>query len=279
MHIHHVIPIEVKHLFPVLDGKLQELLRSLSEEEWHRPATSPGWQVKDVAAHLLDGNLRSISILRDKYYGDKPEHLSGYGDLVNYLDSLNASWIRAYRRISPVVLVQMLEQYGKEYNDLAEQLDPWHDAAFPVAWAGEEIATNWFHMAREYAAKWLHQQQIRSATGREGLFDPELFHPFVATYMCGLPYTYRDVAAATGTSVAVLVTGLEDEWHINKTDEGWVLRKSTRLQPDSRVVLDRETAWKLFAKAISPEEAAGLALIEGDRELGLPALGLVRVTA
>ena len=54
--IHHVTPIQVLPLFPVLDDKLSELLRSLSSEDWQQPTLARKWTVKDVAAHLLDGH-------------------------------------------------------------------------------------------------------------------------------------------------------------------------------------------------------------------------------
>lgn len=280
MHIHHVVPIEVKHLFPVLDEKLKDLLNSLSPEDWERYTIAKKWRVKDVAAHLLDGNLRTLSAARDKYHGDTPENIGGYSDLVNYLNNLNADWVQAFRRVSPQVLVELLEITGSQYAGYMNSLDPWAEAIYPVSWAGEEISANWFHIAREYTEKWIHQQHIRHAIGKEAeLLEKELFHPFIATTMCGLPYTYHKVEVPTGTSVAVRVTGIEDEWHINKTDEGWVLRKETRLEPDSRVTLDKDTAWKLFSKGISPEEALPKATIKGNGDLGRIALDMVSVMA
>ncbi len=279
MHIHHVIPIEVNHLFPVLDTKLIELLRSLPDEGWHRPTIAGEWNVKDIAAHLLDGNLRHLSLARDKYYGDIPEDIGGYNDLVAYLNRLNADWVKTYKRISPRVLTDLLETTGKEYTDYITTLDPWAEAIFPVAWAGEEISTNWFHIAREYTEKWIHQQQIRDALGKEPLFEKELYHPFIATMMCGLPNQYKNTAADTGTSVMVTIQELDEEWHINKTDEGWVLRRETRLEPDSKITLDMDTAWRLFSKGITPDEALEKVKIEGDEALGKVALGMVSVMA
>ena len=281
MHIHHVIPIEVKHLLPVLDEKLINLLHSLTPEEWHKPTIAPLWNVKDIAAHLLDGNIRSLSIVRDKYYGDKPGDIASYSELVGYLNRLNADWVKACKRLSPTVLIALLEQTGREYYSLVNSLDMWAEAAFPVAWAGEETSANWFHIAREYTEKWIHQQQIRDAVGKsnDDIMKTELFHPFIATFMCGLPYTYRDVKADTGTSVSVVVEGVDDEWHINRTDEGWVLRKETRLEPDARLTIDKDTAWRLFSKGITPESAAAKVKIEGDQNLGKKALHMVSVMA
>jgi len=278
--IHHVTPIKVLHLFPVLDAHLIQLLRSLTESEWQQQTIAAKWTVKDVAAHLLDGNLRTLSIIRDRYLGEQPENLGTYRDLVSFLNELNASWTKAARRLSPRVITELLEITGKEHHEVLSSLDPWEDAVFSVAWAGEEISKNWFHIAREYTEKWIHQQQIRDAVGRPGLMEKDLFYPFIDTFMCALPQTYRYVDATIGTSVMVRVTGDSGgEWHINKTEEGWVLRHTTRVAPNAVVTIDPDTAWRLFSKGISPEEALEKVRIEGAEELGKVALGMVAVMA
>lgn len=276
----HQPPIEVTHLFPVLDRELIALLRSLTEEEWEKQTIARKWKVKDVAAHLLDGNLRGLSIMRDKYTGVKPESIDTYRDLVIFLNDLNASWIEAAKRLSPRVIIDLLETTGKQYAELVQSLDPWEDAQFSVAWAGEEISKNWFHIAREYTEKWIHQQQIRDAVGRPGIMTYELFFPFIDTFMCALPHTYKYVDVPTGTSVEVVIaTEIGGTWHINKTDEGWVLRKTTRLEPNARLTIDPDTAWKLFSKGILPEEALERSKIDGDTDLAKTALGMVSVMA
>ena len=58
-------PILTAHLFPRIEARLIELLRSLGEEEWQAQTVSPQWKVKDVAAHLLDTQLRKLSLVRD----------------------------------------------------------------------------------------------------------------------------------------------------------------------------------------------------------------------
>jgi hypothetical protein len=54
------------------------------------------WQVKDVAAHLLDTSLRRLSLHRD---GDSSPHLMpGPDGLLPFLNRLNAEWtVAAYR--------------------------------------------------------------------------------------------------------------------------------------------------------------------------------------
>lgn len=280
MEIHHVQPIEVLPLFEKLDEKLIELLSSLTPEEWQKPTIAAKWQVKDIAAHLLDGNLRSLSLLRDQYNPAAGVKIEIYADLVTYLNQLNNDWVVAAKRLSPQVLTALLESTGKEYIAFLHTLDPWADALFSVAWAGEEISKNWFHIAREYTEKWIHQQQIRDAVGKPGIMTKELFYPFMDTFMCALPQTYKYIEADTGASVEVEVTGeAGGVWHINKTDEGWVLRNHTRLEPNARVSIDPDTAWRLFSKGLKPDQALARVSITGDERLGRVALGMVSVMA
>jgi uncharacterized damage-inducible protein DinB len=107
--------IETLPLFPKLDQKLIELLRSLSKEDWNRPTLAKLWTVKDIASHLLDGNFRAISLMRDGYNGLSHGVINSYHDLVSFLNNLNADWVKATNRLSSHVLTDLLEETGKEY--------------------------------------------------------------------------------------------------------------------------------------------------------------------
>jgi len=54
--------IHTAHLFQILDDKLIELLRSLQPIDWDKPTLAKRWTVKDIAAHLLDTNVRSLAM-------------------------------------------------------------------------------------------------------------------------------------------------------------------------------------------------------------------------
>lgn len=153
--------IPTLHLFPLLDNKLITLLQSLSDRDWQLPTRAKLWTVKDVASHLLDGNLRTLSISRDKYFGESTSGINNYKDVVSFLNRLNADWITATKRLSPATLIELLAFSGKRYHDHLSTLDSFSKAVFPVAWAGEAESKNWFHISREYTEKWHHQQQIR----------------------------------------------------------------------------------------------------------------------
>ena len=274
------VEIKTLHLFPIIDKMLIELLSSLTDEEWGSQTVAKLWKVKDVASHLLDGNLRALSISRDGYFGDKPENINSYNDLVAYLNGLNMSWTNATKRVSPNVLTALLETTGKEYTEHLNTLEPFEDAVFSVAWAGQETSPNWFHMAREYTEKFLHQQQIRDAVRKSGIMTKELFYPFIDTLMHAFPYTFTTVAAESGTVVSLeITTGIGGLWSIVKKDEGWFLDKTENLNAHSSVIIDPDTAWKLFSKSWKPEDVKDKVKISGDKKLGERVLEIVAVMA
>ncbi len=274
------IKIETLHLFSILDSKLIELLKSLTIEEWENQTVAKLWKVKDVASHLLDGNLRGLSASRDKYFGEKPENVSSYQDLVGFLNHLNMSWTSATKRLSPQVIIELLEITGKVYTEHLQALDPFENAIFSVAWAGQETSPNWFHIAREYTEKFLHQQQIRDAVGKEGIMTKELFYPFVDTFMFAFPHTFIDIPAENGTIVSIEVsTDIGGVWNIIRSDHGWNLDKNIHIDMHAKVSIDPETLWKLFSKSWKPEQVMDKVKISGDTNLAHQALQIVAVMA
>lgn len=255
-------------------------MRSLTPAQWELPTLARQWTVKDVAAHLLDGNVRTISMLRDGYLLKPGQPVQSYRELVDYLNGLNADWVNAARRMSPGLLTDWLEQSGPACRAELEKLDPWADAVFAVSWAGEERSANWFHIARDYTERFHHQMQIRHAVGAPGLFEPELYHPFIATLLRGLPHAYRNVSARNGTLVCVNITGdAGGNWFLQRGEERWALIEDPGIRSASMVTLDPDTAWRLFTKGITPELARSAVQVTGDESLALPALSMVAVMA
>ncbi|NOT45466.1 MAG: hypothetical protein HOP14_12765 [Acidobacteria bacterium] len=58
-------PTYTADLLAPLHDELVQLLRGLPPEAWDRPTVAGAWRVRDVVAHLLDGQLRTLSALRD----------------------------------------------------------------------------------------------------------------------------------------------------------------------------------------------------------------------
>jgi hypothetical protein len=60
-------PILCAPIIRRVDQYLIELLASLDSSEWDLPTIAPQWQVRDVAAHLLDTAIRKLSGGRDQW--------------------------------------------------------------------------------------------------------------------------------------------------------------------------------------------------------------------
>lgn len=275
------IPIPTVHLFPKLDQFLLDFLRSLSLPDWEKQTIVPHWTIKDIAAHLLDGNLRTLSISRDQHFGEQPNPIESYGDLVAYLNRLNADWVKAFKRVSPTLLIELLELTGAQYNTYLSTLNPYTPAIFSVAWAGEEESKNWFHIAREYTEKWHHQQQMRLAMGQEEvLYAPDLYFPYLDTSMRALPHHYRNVEAATGAMIAFAVKGVPNaQWHLQRGENAWVLSKTLDQSPIASVSIDGTIAWRMLTKGIAKAEAAKRVEIEGEQKLGAVVIDMLAVMA
>ena len=274
------IPIDTRSLFQSLDNKLIELLKSLESEDWNRQTVAKEWRVKDVASHLLDGNLRTLSIQRDRYFGETPPKIQEYQDLVGWLNQLNADWVNATKRISPSVLVLLLEATGELTSEYFASLDPWNTAIFPVDWAGESTSYNWMHTAREYTEKWHHQQQIRDATRREGIITKEFFYPVMNTFFQALPYTFRDTEAETGTVIkSSIMSQAGGTWFLTKAPDAWLLTSHPKQEPAASVEIPIEISWKLFSKSLRPDDVTKQITIKGDKRLGRKVLDMVSVMA
>lgn len=272
--------IQTVHLFPVLDHHLISLLRSLSQEDWNRPTVAKLWTVKDVAAHLLDGNCRMISMVRDGYLLPPDREINSYESLVGFLNQLNADWVKASRRLSPALLTELLEITGREYARIVASLDLQAEALFAVSWAGESTSLNWFHIAREYTEKFHHQQQIRDAVSKEGIMTKELFYPFIDTLMRGLPHAYRNMHPDSPKTIQVQIESeIGGDWYLTYSDKAWQLSNNVVGLVDASIKIPPAVAWKLFTKGLSPEVAAKTCTLSGETTLLQPALNLVAVMA
>lgn len=270
-------PILCAHLLRRVDKHLIDLLRSLTPSEWDSQTIAPLWKVRDVAAHLLDTALRKLSMVRDSCYVE-PVDLRSPEDVITLVNRLNREGVTVYRRLSPAVLIDMMETVCDQSARFHESLEPFGPAAFNVSWAGEETSLNWFDTARELTERWHHQQQIRVATNRPGIMTPELFHPVLDCFVRGLPYVYRHTEAPTGTVLLLEITGeCGGRWLLSRGSTTWGFLRRSIGAVACRVVMPEELAWRLFTKGANRDSARAQIEIEGNRELGEKVLHLTAI--
>jgi uncharacterized protein (TIGR03083 family) len=269
-------PILTAELFPELRQRLLALLASLGDEEWRRPTAARLWNVKDVALHLLGGDIGNLSRRRDGF--ELPAPVESSPELVAFINQLNASWVAAGQRLSPRLLVELTEHVGRQTDEYFLSLDPFAPGG-AVSWAGPQRAPEWLDVAREYTERWHHQQQIRDATGREGLYEERLFAPVIDTFLRALPHTFRGVDAPEGTQLELSLSGPGGGSWVLERRGLWTLFRGSAARPSALVSIASTDAWKVFTRGLRDREAMSRAEITGDPVLGAKVLETVSVIA
>lgn len=270
--------MDTRMLFQPLQEKYMELLTGLKEKHWNKETLASKWTVKDIVSHLLDGDLRVLSMQRDQFFGVKQADGDDYRSIVKWLNEMNQEWVSATKRLSPRVLLELTQVIAPMVSDYFEKLDLFDEAVFPVSWVGETKSLNWMHIAREYTERWHHQQQIREAIGADdSLLQRRFFHPMISTFMLALPHHFRNYDAPPGTVVEVLIAS--DAWYLVRERDHWAFQSSKKKEIATTVAIPKELSWKLFCKNIRPPQIRNQVQINGDQEMGLKVLEMVAVMA
>jgi len=252
--------IDTSPLLPRLRSELTALLAGLSADEWMRPTACPGWPVHAVASHLLGVELGNVSVRRDHWAlgpskGEDPDA---------WLNAFNQQWVEAARRISPPLLIECLDAAARRFEEHVAALDL-DIPGGPVEWAtGPDAAPVWLDVAREYMERFVHQQQIRDATGRPGL-GADFTGPVLVAAAHALPMALRALDRPAGTIVTFTAAGEGGgTWQVTRTVAGWDLGADGPSQPPScEVRTTVDGAIKLYTR----DPAAPPPSRRGDPEL------------
>jgi uncharacterized protein (TIGR03083 family) len=264
-------PCKVAPLFQPLHDELLGLLRSLSPDEWLHPTTASRWRVRDVAAHLLDGQLRRLSAQRDAHLPAPDQPITSERDLVSFINALNAAGVTFGARLSTRVLVELLEVSGRDLAAVLSALDPHAPALYPVSWAGELASETWMDIGREYTEHWHHQMQIRDAVGRPRLLEPKWMLPLLDMSVRALPHAYAGVGAASGTAITLAITGeTTADWSLVREGDRWQILNGRPSAPDAIVTIAADDVWRLFYNALPEDDRRQRVSVEGKSDLAAP---------
>jgi uncharacterized protein (TIGR03083 family) len=270
-------PVLVVDLFPAVQQGLVDLLASLALEDWQRPIANSTWTVKDVALHLLGGDLGNLSRRRDAQESRPEKPIQSREELAAFINDLNDVWVRATRRLSPRLITDLLRFMAPQFFSYFKSLDPFALGG-AVSWAGPGPAPVWLDIAREYTERWYHQQQIRDAVGKPGFKERMYFAPVLETFVQALPLSYKDVQADEGTTVVLTITGDSgNRWCVRREGQAWILYTGAPTAPDAEMIIDQDTAWRLFTRGIPADEAP--ATLNGDQRLARKIFDAVAIIA
>jgi uncharacterized protein (TIGR03083 family) len=266
MRVTEVPARDTRPLITEIHGDLVALLGSLRDAEWAASTEAGRWTVKDVALHLLDGDLTQLSIGRDGELSGLLDTGGDYRQFVAALDAKNQRWVEAAHVLSPRVLTGLLRWSGEQVGQYYATVDP-HGQAI-VSWASDGLVPRWLDLAREMTERWVHQQHIRDAVGQPG--NHARFLPAVlATFAWAFPHQYRP-AAAPGTAVQ-LDFGSGGRWRLTRGAEGWALDEGTAQSPAAALRMPPGLAWRQLTGLPVP---AGGYRTEGDERLAAPLLAV-----
>ena len=193
-------------------------------------------------------------------------------DLADFVNGLNAGGVDYAARLSPTLIVDLLEVSGQWVADLIQSLPPHGRSIFPVSWAGEAESENWMDIGREYTERWHHQMQIRVATSRPlTLLEPLWMLPLLDMSVRALPHAYRGIQAPAGTAVAIVVDGeTSGAWTLVRREHDWQVISGAASNGASAIVrLGADNVWRMLYNA--PYDRAAVR-IDGDAALAAPLL-------
>src|SRR5437868_4177105 len=277
----HVQPIMVVDLFPQERRQLLLLFSELEAEDWEKPTSCPGWSVKDIGLHLLGDDIGYLSRARDQFSNPffQNKDLHEWKSLVKNINEANELWVKAAARLSPKLLADLLELTGRQFHEYVQSLDQMATGGV-VSWAGPDPAPVWLDTAREYTERWVHQQHIRDAVEQPGLKERRWLDPVLETFVYALHQALRQVNSPLDTTVQLVVTGdAGGTWSAVRTDQAWALSTEAAREPDARVTIDQEIAWRLFTKGLSKDEALPHIGLEGNSVLADKVLDMVSIIA
>ena len=269
-------PIAVGPVFRADRAALLALLTELSPREWTLPTVCAGWDVRDVALHVLGGDLGNISRRRDGVRAAEP----GPGETLGALRArLNQQWVETARRLSPRLTVELLAMAGPLIADVFDALNP--DAlGGPVSWAGAGPAPVWLDVAREYMERWVHQQHIRDAVRRAGQGEARFSAPVIAASMHALPKALAAHAEPEGTVLVVEIEGdAGGEWSVVREPGGWTLYEGAGRDARTSISVPADVWWRVVTLGMTPGDAWRKATTGGEPSLARAALGAVAIIA
>jgi uncharacterized protein (TIGR03083 family) len=243
--IDEIPAVDVRGSLTAQRGRLLSLLASLSGAQWAAPTAAPQWSVKDIALHLLDGDLSWLARHRDYNKTGNIPAPAGHEEFVRRLAQRNQRWVDGTRTLSPQLITGLLAWSGEQLDAYLGTVDLARPSS--VYWAGE--VPLWFDLAREFTERWVHYQQIREAARPAGHdHEQDDYLPLVLrTFIWGFPHQYQAPAPA-GTTIAVEIAGI-GAWMLTRTATRWTLDEGRSAAPAASLQMTGDAAWRLLTGA------------------------------
>jgi uncharacterized protein (TIGR03083 family) len=241
-------------------GTIAALGASLRTEEWETASECPGWAVRDVLSHMVGTERSLLGDQPPALVVDTPPHVR------NAVGALNEAWVLARRGVPGPGLVS---EFVEVTDRRLEQMRSWPSSRFeesvlsPVG----EMPYREFMRVRVMDC-WVHEQDIRVATGRAGHREGRAAQSAIDRIASAMGFIVGKRAhAPEGTSVRFdLMGGEPRRLDIEVRQSRGVPVDDLGTEPTAVLRMDQQSFWRLACGRVEGEAAlsAGLVEVEGD---------------
>jgi len=240
-------------------ASISDLLAALDDDDWSRPAL-PGWDVHDVVAHLVGGERGLTGAERPKAAADIGDHVR------NDIARLNEDWVVSLRDRSPAELLADFDAVTETRLAALEQMTV---ADFDApSWTPVGEGTYGRFMQVRLFDAWMHEQDIRAATGRPGHETGPAAEESLSEVVGALGYIIgKRGKAPDGTSVTIRLTGpIERDLHV-KVDGRAKVVEALAGPPTASIALSSTLFLRLAGGRVDAASASDHIELAGDVDL------------
>jgi uncharacterized protein (TIGR03083 family) len=240
--------------------------RSLSEEEWTLPTACPGWPVAAQYAHVIGTESALLQRANPPINPGTPAYVH------NDIGRFNERWVAA---LAPLSRTDVLEQFAEVTASRKEELAEMSEADFDrESWTPIGQADYRRFMQIRVFDCWIHEQDVRDATGRPGHEEGPAPEQSVDEIVRAIGYLVgKKAAAPAGSTVTLTLTGpIRRTVHVASIDGRAKPVAGLQGEPTAAITLTSTAFTRLACGRVEPAAVLGGELggveMTGDADLG-----------
>lgn len=240
---------------------IAELGAHLADKDWDLPSECPGWAVKDLVSHMI-GTERSLM-------GESAPPSAPPADHVrNPVGASNEAWVAARRAVpAKDVLAEFSDVTARRLVKLSEMPPERWDEVGPSPVG--QVPYREFMAVRAMDC-WIHEQDMRVATGRPGHIEGPVAELALRRIASAMPFVVAKKAAAPDGSAVLFELLKSPMAHIGVVvRDGRGVIQDEVPDPTAEIQMDAELFWRVGCGRVTGEAAldAGIIGLRGDLEL------------
>jgi len=243
---------------------LSSLCATLTDEQWGADTDCPGWTVKDQLSHLVGVEHWLLGHAPIDHNAPSPDHVK------NSLGERNEAEVDHRRTHDPEEVLAEFRALIRERGLVLDHMS--EDDFLKRTWTPRGEGTVAEMMSYRIIDTWVHEQDIRRATGQRGHQSGAVPEHVFGRLFSGMPKVVgKNAAAPEGSVVAWHIDGTRNGDRAIRVEGGRARTLATApTDLDARLVMDFQTFVCLSCGRWNAERSirVGLVEIEGDRELG-----------